>query len=560
MLKMFAELQAYFTAEDKRQWIILLVSSLAAGVAQSMSLAVFNAAVAAYGKGQSNVLYLPVVIGLVALAIAAGYFGSIRGHVVSTRMAIRLRNTLLDKLGAANLLLVERVGNSALHYHLMATIGNLASAYGTMLGFVTSVVMLACNFIYLGWLSPAGLLGAVIVAAIGVAVHFRQERLNLERKRRLDAFSNEQSARHREAIEGYKELRLSSGKLLDFRARIDDVNSRTLNESLEVTKVSTAGDLATHFFQFLMILIVVFLLPLYAALDAVVIMQLMTAILVTIGPLSGAVGAIPGFGNARIALLNLRMLQREIDATREQPELPSDRRLEEFRSLELRGIEFSFGSEAAGETFHLGPIDLRIERGEVVFVVGGNGSGKTVLLRVLTALYHQNKGAILYNGVEVGPPDRQAYREQFSAVFSEFHLFRELLGDASHRAKDAEHWIGRLGLAGKTHLRDGRFSSIALSAGQRKRLAFALAMVEDRELYVLDEYGAEQDPEQRHRFYHDLIPHLRRLGKTVIVVTHDDAFFNAADRVLKMDFGRIVDEYRPAGRAAPSATVTAEAR
>jgi len=560
MLKTLSELQAYFTAEDKRQWVILLATSLAAGVTQSMSLAVFNGAVAAYGKGQSNALYFPLVIGLVAIVIGAGYFGAIRGLVVSTRMAIRLRNSLLDKLGAANLLLVERVGSSALHYHLMATIGNLAGAYGTMLGFVTSVVILACNFIYLGWLSPPGLAGAIIVSTIGVAVHFRQERLNLERKRHLDLLTNETSARHREVIEGYKELRLSSGKLRDFRARIDQVNDRFLDERLSVTKVSKTGDLATYFFQFLMILIVVFLLPLYAKLDAVVIMQLMTAILVTVGPLSGAVGAIPGFTNARIALANLRMLQREIEATREQPGPPSDRQLETFGSLELRGIEFSFGTDGSGDAFRLGPIDLRINRGEVVFLVGGNGSGKTVLLRVLTALYHPSKGTILYNGAEIGPPDRQPYREQFAAVFSEFHLFRELLGDASGRAESAEYWLERLGLAEKTKIRNGAFSSVALSAGQRKRMAFALAMLEDRALYVLDEYGAEQDPEQRRRFYHELIPHLRQRGKTVIVVTHDDAYFDCADRVVKMDFGRIVNEYLPAGRAAPPAAPAVAAR
>jgi len=174
-------------------------------------------------------------------------------------------------------------------------------------------------------------------------------------------------------------------------------------------------------------------------------------------------------------------------------------------------------------------------------------------LRVLTALYHHSSGQLLYNGVEVGPDDRQAYREQFSAVFSEFHLFRELLGDARGRADEAGYWIDRLGLSGKTQIREDSFSTLALSAGQRKRLAFALAMLEDRALYVLDEYGAEQDPEQRRRFYHDLIPHLRSLGKTVIVVTHDDAYFHVADRVLKMDFGKIVSEYRHPGRAQSAA-------
>jgi ABC-type siderophore export system fused ATPase/permease subunit len=179
----------------------------------------------------------------------------------------------------------------------------------------------------------------------------------------------------------------------------------------------------------------------------------------------------------------------------------------------------------------------------VVFIIGGNGSGKTVLLRLLTALYHPGAGTILYNGAPLREEERQAYREQFCAVFSDFYLFQELLGASDLQADAVQQWLQRLDLADKTRLEHGSFTSVALSAGQRKRLAFAIAMLEERPICILDEFGAEQDPEHRARFYRDLIPLLREAGKTVIVVSHDDAYFDAGDRVVKMDFGRIVDDY-----------------
>lgn len=548
MLSAIGELQRYFTAEDRRQWLILLATSLAAGLAQSLTLAFFNHAVAVYGEGRGNLAYLPLVLALTFIGMAAAWYGAVRGYMVSSRMAIRLRDALLERLGAGNLRLVERVSPSSLHYHLLGTIGNLAGAYGTLLGCVTSAVMLVCNFVYVGWLSPAGLVAAILITIVGVVLHLWQERLVVERRQRLDHLNNVMSARHRQFLDGYKELRLSRGKLDHYRVLIDAVNAELFEQGRKVTRLSTAGELGTHFFQFLMIVLIVFAVPLYAKIDAVTIMQLITAVLVTMGPLSGVVGSIPGFTRARIAIDNLRMLQAEIDATRESPHQEAAA-LAPFESIELRGVEFDFGAQG----FHLGPIDLTLRRGEVLFLVGGNGSGKTVLLRVISALYHPSAGTLLYNGVPLRAEERQAYRECFSAVFSDFYLFQELLGLQGVRPQVAEDWLRRLDLEGKTRLEGGAFTSVALSAGQRKRLAFAIAMLEDRPICILDEFGAEQDPEHRARFYRELIPLLREAGKTVIVVSHDDAYFDAGDRVIKMDFGRIVDDSATRARRAGQA-------
>jgi putative ATP-binding cassette transporter len=544
----FAEFRQYFTAHDRREWLVLFAASLTTGLAQCLILAVFNDAVAEYGRGRDNIAHLVLVLSLVVLATAAGYFVSIRGHIVSSTMAMRLRNRLLDQLGAANLRLVERVQPSALHYHLMGTIGQLAGAYGSLLSFFISLVLLICNFFYLGWLSPFGLGAAIVITSVGVVVHFRQEARNMERRIVLDRLSNKVGARHREYIDGYKELRLSAAKTDDYRKRVDRDNRDFIAEGLAATRVSTLGDLATNFFQFVLVFVVVFFLPVYQRTDPVVILQIMTAIFVTMGPLSGVVGAFPGFSRAKVALSNLRMLQHEMAQTREPRVTSGAQQLPEFESIELRRLCFDFQKETSDERFRLGPLDLKIRRGDVLFIIGGNGSGKTVLMRVLTGLYHHTGGTILYNGRELLDAERQQYRERFSAVFSDFHLFGELVGMQGVDPALVQRWLERLDLAGKTVYKDGNFTSVALSAGQRKRLAFLVSMLEDRPIFVLDEFGAEQDPAHRRRFYRELLPELRAKGKTVIVVTHDDAYFDAADRIVKMDFGGIVEPAPAAGR------------
>lgn len=542
ILKTLSEIRNLFDAEDRRQWPVLLAASLLVGLSRSLVLATTNSAIAAYGKGEPYLHYLWAVGALAIAAVGIGYFSAIRGQIVSSRMGIRLRNRLLQRLRASNLRMIERVGPDQLHWHLMHTVRTLASTYGTLLGFVGAIVMLAFNFAYIGWLSPWGLLMALIITVVGVSVHFRQERLNMEPQRRLDQLSNTSSARHREFIRGYKELRLSAAKSSDQQAQIDQINQEIQAEGLKVARISSKGSLVTYFFQLIMMMAVAFALPALTQLDAVTVMQLLTAILFTVGPLESAVGAFPGFVQARVALNNLHLIESEITQAGDDDDMhTASGKLPEFESITLRAAEFHFAGPGTDEGFRLGPVDLELRRGEMLFISGGNGSGKTVLMRVLTGLYQPVGGQILFNGSPVADDQRQAYREQFSTVFNDFHLFQELLGHRELSAERVDALLKVLALEGKTTYEDGRFSTVSLSTGQRKRLAYVVALLDERPVYVLDEFGAEQDPISRRRFYDEWLPALKAAGKTVVVVTHDDAYFDHCDRLVKMDFGRIAD-------------------
>jgi putative ATP-binding cassette transporter len=183
---------------------------------------------------------------------------------------------------------------------------------------------------------------------------------------------------------------------------------------------------------------------------------------------------------------------------------------------------------------------LTVRGGEILFVVGGNGSGKTTLAMLLLGLYEPMSGSILFNGVLVSADNRDEYRQQFSVIFSDFHLFDRLpvaSGDLDERR--ASHYIERLNLQDKVSLRQDRFSTTNLSSGQRKRLALVNAYLENRPFYVFDEWAADQDPAFKKFFYTELLPDMKRQGKGVVIVTHDDAYFHHCDRMVWLEDGAI---------------------
>jgi putative ATP-binding cassette transporter len=190
--------------------------------------------------------------------------------------------------------------------------------------------------------------------------------------------------------------------------------------------------------------------------------------------------------------------------------------------------------------FGVGPFDLTIRRGETIFITGGNGSGKSTFLKLLTSLYHPARGGVEVDGVPIGPERLSGYRSLIAAVFTDFHLFSRLYG-ADAQNGEGQELIRWMELERATALVDGRFTHRDLSAGQRKRLALIAALLERKPILVLDEWAADQDPHFRARFYREVLPELQRRGLTILAVTHDDHYFDAAQRRLHMEEGRLTE-------------------
>ncbi len=201
--------------------------------------------------------------------------------------------------------------------------------------------------------------------------------------------------------------------------------------------------------------------------------------------------------------------------------------------------------------FTIGPLDLTVGRGDVVFLVGGNGSGKTTLAKLMCGLYLPQSGDVYLGDTRIVPSEVGGYRELFGAVFSDYFLFDGVDGaEDGGQDRDMRTYLRSFDLSDKVSVTAGTYSTTALSQGQRKRLALLTACIENRPILLFDEWAAEQDPAFKRLFYRAIVPSLKSSGRTVIVVTHDDAYLDVADRVVKLEYGQIVEGVRQAPMAA----------
>jgi len=264
------------------------------------------------------------------------------------------------------------------------------------------------------------------------------------------------------------------------------------------------------------------------------------------GPLAGVLSSFSLFGRANVALQQIERLGMSLatGATEKCPVRGEDEK-RNFKRLEFAEVSHSYYHEKDDSHFALGPISLAFRPGELVFLVGGNGSGKSTLAKIVTGLYPPEAGAIRLDGELITDRNRDEYRQLFSAVFADFHVFPSLLGlERPDLDAQAREYLAVLHLDHKVTVKAGAFSTTTLSQGQRKRLALLTAYLEDRPFYLFDEWASDQDPQFKHFFYTQLLRDLKAAGKAVLVITHDDKYFHVADRIIKLDYGQLAEEDR----------------
>jgi len=408
---------------------------------------------------------------------------------------------------------------------------------------VNGATVIGC-LAYIGWLSPV-LLGMVAsVMGFGVASFrfFQQRALSgLARARECE----DRLFRHfRGLTEGVKELKLN-------RDRRDAFVVGELQATADVGKRHYLSGMTTYVLAvnwgiglfYVLIGLFLFVLPLRFPLEDDVLTGAVFAVMYMMAPLVNIFNGLPILGRAQIALEKVQGLAEDIEAVprcADSSAVPPG--CEPVRELSFCNVTHRYFRDESVRDFVLGPVSFSLVPGEVVFLVGGNGSGKTTLALLLVGLYAPEHGEIRLNGKLVDDRNRESYRQHFSAVFSDFYLFESLLGFENRALDDkAREYLGRLQLDHKVKIEDGRFSTLNLSQGQRKRLALLVAYLEDRPFYVFDEWAADQDPVFKKIFYTEILASLKARGKSVFVITHDDGYFHLADRCLKLDEGRIAE-------------------
>jgi putative ATP-binding cassette transporter len=264
-------------------------------------------------------------------------------------------------------------------------------------------------------------------------------------------------------------------------------------------------------------------------------------VLYLITPLEFLLNSLPFLGRAKVSIDTVEQLGKTLtepvaDGRGDMAPHPALR-----EGLEVSALTYTYHNTQRAEEFSIGPIDFVIRSGEIVFLTGGNGSGKTTFAKLLVGLYLPAGGRIVLDGEPITEANRESYRQWFSTVFQDFFVFDDLLG-LEHPELDAKarEYLLSLQLDREVEVKGGRFSTVDLSQGQRKRLALLTAYLEDRPIYLFDEWAADQDPVFKRIFYTEILSSLKERGKAVIVISHDDRYYDLADRVIKLENGKIV--------------------
>lgn len=532
-------------------WLTLftLICGVISGVASIAVVSVINEAIHNDGS-RLHALYW--FIGLSATALILRNGAALFPAYASMRIMTRLRIALCRKILATPLEEVDRRGPPNVLTMLTNDIPQLNTTLIIMPTILVETTVFLFGIGYLAYLSWVVLALTVSLMVLGVGLYLFFFSCGVRNTSRVrDEYTAFNEYTHA-LVFGLKELKLNGVRRRWFgRSAIEASSTRVARYNFVERLWYTAADNVGQFTLSLLIGCLLFAAPLVGAVDPKIMTASVLAVLYIMGPLSLLVGAMPLLAAGRVACTRLSEFGFSINDPHPEPietDVPKVHLLEHKKAwnrIELKGVRMHYQELHAETGFSLGPIDLTVQAGELIYIVGGNGCGKSTLAKLLCGLYIPQEGEVQLDGKPVTDENRNDYRDLFSAVFSDFHLFNRLIGPDEEDGSPtlASKYLETLGLADKIKIEGQGYSTLkALSYGQQKRLALVCAYMEDRSVYVLDEWAADQDPPFKKFFYEELLPDLKRRGKTVLIITHDDQYFQLADRIIKLSDGQIVSD------------------
>lgn len=521
------------------------ISGLLSGLCSAGLIALINLTLS--GPNISLLILAAVFGGLCLILLVATTFSQVLLAQLAQQVIYDLRMFLNRQILDCPLRHLEEIGASPLLAALTEDVEVISNASSSISGlFVNTALLVAC-LIYLGYLSVPVFLFVFVLMLLGIWSHevlvTRARRfLRLARGRQDELFQQ-----FRTTTEGTKELKLHSRRQQAFLKDLHKTATASQRHRIAALTIFAIAASWGLLLFFIAIGLLIFGSPQLALADASVLSGYALTIIFMITPLRGILTTLPDLSRANIALEKIESLGRALGVeVIARQVIPQCSTLTPWHCLELDQVTHDYRGEAEDSRFILGPLNLSFRAGEVVFIVGGNGSGKSTLVKLLTGLYIPKSGELRVDGLPITHENRDWYRQQFSVVFSDFYLFEQLLGlNQPDLDAQAQTYLVQLQLEQKVQVREGVLSTTALSQGQRKRLALLTAYLEDRPVYVFDEWAADQDPVFKNIFYTQLLPELKHKGKTVLVISHDDQYFTAADRLIKLSEGQVVyDKYR----------------
>jgi putative ATP-binding cassette transporter len=525
--------------------ILAAITSLISGITTTGILAVINQTEINYDS-TLNTSLIWIFVGLCCLRFISNFIAQTLLISFSQAAILNLRMLISQKILASPLYHLEKLGNHRILATLtddVQSLSNLAMILPRVC--VNSVIVVSCLF-YLYWLSPVMFLIILIFIIIGIVSYqliANKANLNmsLAREQQDKLFHN-----FRAITDGTKDMMLHGEKRAAFFQDLQANAESYQHQNVVGMSIFALASSWSQIILFLAIGIVIFVLPILQNNQTQVLSGYLLIITYLIVPLEGIMNSLSSFSKAFVAIAKIKSLDLELTTPSAQIDvkenlLPKYNDSLSYETLEFLDINYTYQNEIEQYHFTLENINLSFYQGEIVFVIGGNGSGKSTFIKLLTGLYIPDSGKIMINNQVINSEEREWYRQQFSVVFTDFYLLENLLSLGSNISDEQiNNYLVKLQLNNKVKIENGVLSTTtALSQGQRKRLALLTAYLEDRAIYVFDEWAADQDPIFKNIFYTQILPDLKNQGKLIIAVTHDEQYYHLSDRMIKFNNGKI---------------------
>lgn len=518
---------------------LLLLSALV-GICSTLSVAIINESAQQVSKGNHVTLSFFAFL-LVILLFTITLRKSTQANVVGTQTLIhRFKMKVMKHVITADLGAVDSIGRSEILQILIRDSQMVSQSVALL---ATTCQALAITLFMIGYLLTQSVLIflivliSVLLIVIFMSRSYGQVRENISNAWHKEGLSFEIFT---DFLTGFKEIKMNSLRGSEITA--DLVSQSRLARDIKTHAMISMGNFGSNMqiISYVIIGVIVFIAPILSKNVATEVMTATTTVLFLAGSVTMIISALPTLSQANASALELEQLEKRLSLETRSPTKDSAAiSYPDIASIRLEDISYTYPSTNGDSAFLMGPVSYEFLAGHVYFIRGNNGSGKSTLMRTLIGLSNPDSGRIYINDKMVQLPANSNYRDKFSVVFSDFHLFKRLYGVSNFSTELFDEVVKILEMEGKIELHDKIFSNLNLSTGQKKRIALLVALLEGKSVIVLDEWASDQDPEFRKHFYEEIIPGLRSIGKTIIAITHDDQYFEVADHMLTMDQGKL---------------------
>lgn len=533
------QLIKFLEREATEPYIPVMIIATISGMANSLLIGLINHAAAAVANQEDLTQYFLLYMVAFGLFLYGQWYAFERAILLIEDAIFQVRTRLTGKVQQVELAFMEKMGANNLYGRLTQNDTLISQSVPMIVGNFQMFSLMIFSLLYLGYISPISFIMTLIAMGLGVMYFMVQSRFiksSLQKVRQKEQ-TYFKSISH--LVNGFKEIKVNHRKGQDLLQRIATVSTEAQYIKATVRKRESRLWGFGRLFIYILLPIVVFIVPNFSHEHAGNIFKISATLLFLIGPTTMLTNMIPLMGRVNMAIDDLFTLEQEMDeAIAQQNKSEDSKAQQDFQHVKIDNVSFTYPN-SKGMAFSAGPFNEEIHAGELLFIIGGNGSGKSTFLKLLTGLYYPNDGEVYLDNTQIDDSSYPHYRNLFSIIFTDFHLFDKFYGVTDVDVEKVNYWLKKMHMQHKVKYQDGGFTSTNLSTGQRKRLAFIAAMLEDKPILVIDEFAADQDPQFRQYFYEELLGEVRDMGKTIIAVTHDDHYFHVADRVWKMDEGKI---------------------